>query len=197
MLLMVGFLVMFPWEYEYICGSWRGCLPKWFGCRAMSIFFLFIVGLFVLLFIITKGKHVVLRTLDHKALVREGLATLQKVNASINTIECPFVVVSDPEGYELKRFWFKVRCKVCGNFFQLCPPNKNLDTNLDKHGQGLKHNKLLEDALFAPNYTSSLSTWRRVYLLPLQNPHKGAEMIFMDGSNYPMVCLGIKWIALH
>lgn len=83
----------------------------------LCLFFLFIVGLFVLLFIITKGKHVVLTTLDHKALVREGLATLQKVNASINTIECPFVVVSDPEGYELKRFWFKVRCKVCGNIF--------------------------------------------------------------------------------
>jgi hypothetical protein len=50
----------------------------------------------------TKGKHVVLTTLNHKVAVTKGLAIMQKVNTSINFFGGPFMVVGDREGFETK-----------------------------------------------------------------------------------------------
>jgi hypothetical protein len=40
---------------------------------------------------------------------------------------------------------FKVRCRICGEMMQLCPPRKNLRANLDMHLNSTKHLKALED----------------------------------------------------
>jgi hypothetical protein len=74
----------------------------------------------------------------------------------------PFVVVGDPKAEHLKSFWYKERCKLCGDLFQLCPPKKNLEGNLKNHLQGLKHCKVVEDAASGARSGSlALSTGRR------------------------------------
>jgi hypothetical protein len=65
------------------------------------------------------------------------------------------VLVGDPSAEQLKSFWYKVRCKVCGDLFMLCLPRKNLSSNLESHIQGLKHTKALEDAARSGRSTSS------------------------------------------
>lgn len=72
------------------------------------------------------------------------------------------MLVGDPEAEHLKSSWYKVRCKLCGDLFQLCTPKKNIEGNLKNHLQGLKHCKVVEDAASnARSGTSALSTRRR------------------------------------
>jgi hypothetical protein len=53
-------------------------------------------------------------------------------------------------------------CRLCGDFFQLCPPKKNLQANLMNHLEGLKHSKLVVDCSNSTRSNSSaLSTRRR------------------------------------
>ena len=84
------------------------------------------------------------------------------MNESVGTDGGLFVLVGDHAVEELKSFWYKVWCKLCGDLFQLCPPNKNLLSNLDGHLQGLKHCKIVEDAASGGKFTATaLSTGRR------------------------------------
>jgi hypothetical protein len=63
---------------------------------------------------------------------------------------------------ELKSFWYKVRCKLYRDLFQLCPPKKNLRSNLDVSLQGLKYCKILENAAGGGKSTAiALSTEHR------------------------------------
>jgi hypothetical protein len=65
----------------------------------------------------TKGKPVILTTADHKHAVAEALGILKGVNDSVAIDGGPFVLVGDPEAEHLKSFWYKVRCKLCGDLF--------------------------------------------------------------------------------
>lgn len=48
-----------------------------------------------------KGTYVVLTTFNYKVAMKEGLANMHQVNAFINPIGGPFVVVGDPECSEI------------------------------------------------------------------------------------------------
>ena len=65
----------------------------------------------------SRGKHAVLTTLDHRHAVTEGLGILKIVNDFVSVDGGPFVLVGDPAIEELKSFWYKVRCKLCGDLF--------------------------------------------------------------------------------
>jgi hypothetical protein len=94
----------------------------------------------------SKGKAVVMTAADHKRAVVEGMQTLEDLNAARVDEDGPFVLVGNPEDEDMKCWWFKVRCKVCGDLFQLCPPKKNLAANLENHVTGIKHLKAFEDS---------------------------------------------------
>jgi hypothetical protein len=68
-----------------------------------------------------------------------------------------FFVVGDhaSEGFKMHLYWLKVRCLYCGEYFQLCPPKKNLLTNLQNHLQSLQHTKLVSYANSASTSKSS------------------------------------------
>jgi len=89
-----------------------------------------------------KGKAIILTTADYMRLVEEGLAILEEVNSSVDSVQGPFVVIGDEDVMQLKSFWYKVRCKVDGEIFQLCPP-RNLKANLESHVHGLKYSNAL------------------------------------------------------
>lgn len=93
---------------------------------------------------------------DHKKLVEESLSILKAVNDEVSELDPPFVVVGDVGVTELKSFWYKVRCKIDGEFLLLCPPKKNLRVNLENHLHGFTHTKCLE-AKCSMNKTSSPS----------------------------------------
>jgi hypothetical protein len=88
---------------------------------------------------VQKGKTLILAAEDHKWAVEDGLAILDMVNRDICAKGGLFVAIGDHEGDSIKSFWHKVRCKVCGDLFQLCPPKKNLAANLTNHVMGIKH----------------------------------------------------------
>lgn len=101
-----------------------------------------------------KGKTIILTAADHKRLVEDGLRVLEEVNNSVDGGLGPFVVIGDEDATRLKSFWYKVRCKVDGEIFQLCPARKNLKANLENHIHGLKHSKAVQE-LSAGERTSS------------------------------------------
>jgi hypothetical protein len=111
---------------------------------------------------VQKSKTLILTAEDHKRAVEDGLAILDMVNRDICTEGGPFVAIGDPEGNSIKSIWHKVRCVVCGDLFQLCPPKKNLAANLTNHVMGIKHVTKVEEAA-RPGHLSGLaiSTGRR------------------------------------
>jgi hypothetical protein len=111
---------------------------------------------------VQKNKTLILTTEDHKWVVEDGLAILDMVNRDICAEGGPFVAIGDPEGNSIKSFWHKVRCKVCGDLFQLCPPKKNLAANLTNHVMGIKHVTKVEEAVRLGHLSgSTISTGRR------------------------------------
>jgi hypothetical protein len=78
--------------------------------------------------------------------VCKGLNILCTVGNSMSADGGPFVLVDDSKIEQLKLFWYKTHYKICRDLFQLCPPKKNLQDNLDNHLQGLKHCKIMEEA---------------------------------------------------
>lgn len=72
----------------------------------------------------TKGKHVVLTTLDHKATMTEGLAIMHKVSTSIYPIEGPFVAISDLKDFEVKSLWFKANARFVVIFSSFVHPRR-------------------------------------------------------------------------
>jgi hypothetical protein len=93
-----------------------------------------------------KDKTLIMIAKDHKRAVEDGLEFLDMVNKDICAEGGPFVAIGDPEGDSIKSFWHKVRCKVCSDLFQLCPPKKNLAANLTNHVMGIKHVTKVEEA---------------------------------------------------
>jgi hypothetical protein len=84
------------------------------------------------------------------------------VNRDICVEGGPFVAIGDHEGDSIKSFWHKVRCKVCGDLFQLCPPKKNLVANLTNHVMGIKYVTKVEEAARPGHLSgSAISTGRR------------------------------------
>ncbi len=92
-------------------------------------------------------SNVVLTNEDHKRVVIEGIGIIESVNAPFVADEQPFVLVGDPKSLDMKSFWYKVRCTICNDFFQQCPPKKNLERNLKNHMEETKHAKVIEDVL--------------------------------------------------
>jgi hypothetical protein len=66
----------------------------------------------------------------------KGIGIIEFVNAPFVEDEKPFVLVGDLKSSELKSFWYKVRCTFCNNFFQLCPPKKNMEGHLKNQSHG-------------------------------------------------------------
>ena len=93
-----------------------------------------------------KGKNVIMTIVDHKEVVAEGMGILNTLNESRVEEDGLFVLVGNPAYECMKCWWYKVRCKVCGDLFQLCPAKKNLAANLENHVTGIKHLKALEDS---------------------------------------------------
>ena len=94
----------------------------------------------------TESKPVKMTFADHRRAVEEGFSIVESVNALAGAEDNTFVVLGDPTTLELKSFWYKVRCKLCGDLMQLCPPWKNLQANLEMHLNGFKDTKGVEDA---------------------------------------------------
>jgi hypothetical protein len=106
-------------------------------------------------FVVPKGKTILLTNEDYKRAIIEGIRIIDFVNAPFAVNEQPFVLVGDLESLELKSFWYKVRCTFCNDFFQLCPPKKNMERNLNNHMEGTKHAKVVEDVLSNKGYATS------------------------------------------
>jgi ribosomal protein S27E len=134
-----------------------------------------------------KGKTVILTAADHKGLIDEGVKVVDGVNQSVFSDPLPFVVVGDPNCVEVKSFWFKVKCTYCGDFFQLCPPKRNLEANLSNHLCGTKHEKALEDAHNAKNTRPALTTGKRGRLAQkssgVNSNQKDLHAWFRSGEN--------------
>jgi hypothetical protein len=111
---------------------------------------------------VQKGKTLILTAEDYKQAVEDGLAILDMVNRDICAEGGPFVAIGDPKGNSIKSFWHKIRCKVCGDLFQLCPPKKNLAANLTNHMMGIKHITKVEEAARLEHLSgSTISIGRR------------------------------------
>jgi hypothetical protein len=91
--------------------------------------------------------------------VKEGTEILGEVNNKAYEVngQKPFYIIGDLnyESFKFKSYWFKVCCRLCGDFFQLCPPKKNLQANLLNHLEGLKHLKLVADCSTLTRSSSS------------------------------------------
>jgi hypothetical protein len=107
-----------------------------------------------------KEKPVIMSTAEHEQLVREGIDIMDEVSDATEEVngQKPFYVVDDTMTYEFKyrSYWFKVRCRVCGDFFQLCPPKRNLLANLNNHLHRLKHSKAVSDSTTTSKSGSSV-----------------------------------------
>jgi hypothetical protein len=92
----------------------------------------------------------------------------------------PFYAVGDPtsEGFKYQSYWFKVRCRLCSDFFQLCPLKKHLLANLTNHLQGLKHAKVVHDSAISSKFVSSA----------LSNGHRGRPRSPMGVSKIKRSC---------
>ena len=110
------------------------------------------------------GKVLILTVEDHKCLVKEGLELVEAVNAKSESERPPFVVVGDVNSKQIKCFWLKVKCTYCFDFYQLCPPKKNLLANLENHMQGTKHCKAVEDDAVAKTHRLPASTGKSSHL---------------------------------
>ena len=109
----------------------------------------------------SSKKAAILTAADHGTLVDEGLAILHSVNAATIDGIATFVVEGDLNSQHLKSFWYKVHCKVCGDMMLLCPPKKNVKSNLEAHIYGLRHTKGVEAAsALLRSASSALSTGR-------------------------------------
>jgi hypothetical protein len=139
---------------------------------------------------VPKGKPVIMSTVEHERLVQEGTDIMDEVNDGAEEVngQKPFYVVSDTmaDGFKYRSYWFKVRCRVCGDFFQLCPPKRNLLANLNNHLHRLKHSKAVSDSTTTSKLGSSaLSTSRR------GRPTKSSASVqnqydFLDGLGEPL-----------
>lgn len=107
------------------------------------------------------GKVLILRIEDHKRLVKEGIELVERVNAKSDSERSPFVIVGDVDSNQVKCFWVKVKCTYCFDFYQLCPPKKNLLANLENHIQGRKHCKAVEDDAAAMTQRLAATTGKR------------------------------------
>jgi hypothetical protein len=96
-----------------------------------------------------KEKTILLTNEDHKRALIESIGMVS-LNTPFVVNEQPFVLVGDPESLQLKKIWYKIRCTFCNDFFQLCPPKKNLKGNLKNHMEGT-----IEDALSKKGFTTS------------------------------------------
>jgi hypothetical protein len=67
------------------------------------------------------------------------------VNADIGSKKKTFVVIGDVESLDVCSKWFRIKCLYCGEYFQLCPPKKNVESNLQNHVNELKHSKAVDD----------------------------------------------------
>lgn len=110
-----------------------------------------------------KRKSVVLTNADHKQLIKEGSDVMDEVNGMAEEVygHKPFFIVGDrtSTGFKFCLYHFKVCCCLCGDFFQLCPPKKNLEANLINHIQGYKHKKAISDSsTFRKSASSAIST---------------------------------------
>ena len=112
-----------------------------------------------------KDKFVVLSYADHERLVQEGAKILEHVNDTTDKVDGqnPFYIVGDMSSnkFKYRLYWFKVHCRLCGDFFQLCPPKKNRHLNLVNHLKGLKHSKLLADCTTSKKSNSSTLSIRQ------------------------------------
>jgi hypothetical protein len=62
---------------------------------------------------------------------------VEDINDTADTVDGkkPFYIVEDldSDGFKYRSYWFKVRCRFCGDFFQLYPTKKNLLVNLQNY----------------------------------------------------------------
>ena len=96
---------------------------------------------------VAKGKKTVnLITKDHCHLVLEDVEILNSVNNSLDPTRKIFELIGrDPQCIDLKSFWWKTKCVLCNDVYNLCLPKKNLEANLRNHVEEIKDvEKLLE-----------------------------------------------------
>ena len=94
----------------------------------------------------TRSNPVELTELDHKRLVDEGVGIVAIINESVDSQKPTFKIIGDPEDPIMKSYWFKMKCLVCPKeLLQLCPPKRNLETNLMNHLHDIIHAKSVED----------------------------------------------------
>jgi hypothetical protein len=88
-------------------------------------------------FVAPKGKPLILSSADHKRLAQERTQIVEDVNDTVDIIdgkETYYIVGDlDSNGFMYHFYWFKVRCRFCGDFFQLYPTKKNLLVNLQNY----------------------------------------------------------------
>lgn len=109
----------------------------------------------------SKEKGVVMIRADHEKLADEGIHIVDLINDSVDQDHKPFVIIGDRSSPHMRCFWLKVKCKFCGDFFQLCPPRRNLEANLTNHIMGPKHASAVEAAQNTRGRSAVLRTGKK------------------------------------
>jgi hypothetical protein len=123
-----------------------------------------------------KGKILIMSTEDHKRAVDEGLQIVNGINNDVKEDGGPFVAVGNPAANLLSSFYYKVRYKVCGDFFQLCPPKKNLESNLTNHYMGMRHAMKAQEAEKAKHSKGSAISTRQRGRPSVSRPSSGNQV---------------------
>ena len=86
-----------------------------------------------------KGKATPLTADMYQKLIDEGLSIMEEVNDIVGDARRPFSVLGSFRDSSPKSFWMKVQCFYCRDLLSLCPPKKNLESNLRHHLASAKH----------------------------------------------------------
>jgi hypothetical protein len=91
-------------------------------------------------------KTTIMITDDHKRVVKDGIHIVDSMNLTVGCTQTLFAWIgADPESEGVKSYWYKVKCTICGDLMQLCPPKRQLESNLMAHINGTRHCRAVEE----------------------------------------------------
>ena len=108
-----------------------------------------------------KGRNVPLTPELHERLIQEGIEVMEAVNASLGDSQKPFTVFQPLKEGQRKSFWMKVRCFYCQEMHNLCPPKKNLESNLQHHLASTKHLQAVEQVKTGKKHDTPILSGKR------------------------------------
>ena len=97
----------------------------------------------------------------HQKLIDEGLSIMEEVNDIVGDARRPFSVLGSFRDSSPKSFWMKVQCFYCRDLLSLCPPKKNLESNLRHHLASAKHVQALQNSNTTSNLRPAILTGQK------------------------------------